>query len=406
LLVVALWGAGQADLIEGQFLSFSDLIWTIAIVLANGIVAMLIIRRYPRHFVGWALLVVSFSNALMQFSGSFATSYANPTPALSTPGVIFFGWVARWIWLPVAVTPFVLIPHFFPDGRLLSKRWRIPAAAAPAGLLVAIISWAVNPVVSNDIPVPNPVDVGLNAAQAVLLFEGVAMPLFWVASLSGFASVFLRYRRSGPVRRAQMKWVLYVLGVMFSISVVEQLLPAISPEGLGQLLEELDYSNRLVWIFSTVIPIAMGIAIMRYRLFDIDLIIRRTLIYGVVTASLAAVYFGSVVLLQRLSTGVSGEQSPLIIVISTLLIAALFSPLRRRAQELIDRRFYRAKYDMVQTLAGFAQTARDETNLDALTGELAAVVRTTMQPESVGVWLRSEVDGDLVRDSSLQETRP
>lgn len=135
-------------------------------------------------------------------------------------------------------------------------------------------------------------------------------------------------------------------------------------------------------------PFVIGLAIFRYRLYDIDIIIRRTLVYSIVTLSLAAVYFASIILLQLLFTGISNQQSPLAIVISTLLIAALFTPLRRRVQNFIDRRFYRKQYDAQQVLARFGQTARDETNIERLTDELAQVVQESMQPESIMVWIK------------------
>jgi hypothetical protein len=136
------------------------------------------------------------------------------------------------------------------------------------------------------------------------------------------------------------------------------------------------------------IPAAIAIAILRYRLYDIDVIIRKTLLYGALTGLLALVYFGSVVLLQGLFEALTGQSSPIVIVISTLLIAALFIPLRRRLQRAIDRRFFRQKYDAQQVLAQFAKTARDEVELEALTAELARVTRETVQPESLTIWLR------------------
>jgi hypothetical protein len=208
-----------------------------------------------------------------------------------------------------------------------------------------------------------------------------------------FAQVY-RYRRvSGPTERLQTRWAMFGLlawPVAWGISgVILVLAPTFDQTTAAtikpQILLDLLVFQPLYLLF----PIGMGIAILRYRLYDIDVIIRKTLVYSVLTVLLAMLYFGSVVLLQRLFGGLTGaQQSPLAVVVSTLVIAALFTPLRRRIQNDIDRRFYRRKYDAQKTLEAFALIARDETDLERLTGELARVVQETMQPESVTVWLK------------------
>ena len=200
-----------------------------------------------------------------------------------------------------------------------------------------------------------------------------------MAALS-VASLVVRYRRAQFRERQQIKWLLFA-GAAFAGYYVLSLWFEENARAQGLL--------NLLFVCSILgIPVAIAIAILRYQLYDIDIIIRKTLLYGGLTATLALVYFGSVLLLQSIVGRGADEQSPLIIVLSTLLIAALSSPLRRRLQETIDRRFYRRKYDAQQVLAQFAQTARDEVSLEALTTALASVVQDTMQPESAAIWLK------------------
>ena len=213
----------------------------------------------------------------------------------------------------------------------------------------------------------------------------------WAVLLLSFAgmsvaSLFVRYRRASLMTRSQIKWLLYAAALFFLIYAVSFVFNNTS-KSVDQ------YVNIAISFGVLMFPAAIAIAILRYRLYDIDIIIRRTAVYAVLTGLLALVYFGSVVLLQQAFGKLTGvEQSPLAIVISTLVIAALFTPLRRRIQEWIDRRFFRKKYNAEQVLAAFALTARDETDLDALTAELVRVVQETMQPESVSVWLLDHED--------------
>ena len=224
---------------------------------------------------------------------------------------------------------------------------------------------------------------GASLSPAVFLLFILYLVLTVIAI---FGSLIHNWRTlAEPVARAQLRWLTLGMGIGLGVPFMVM---------IGVLLTGGDFgSANIDWVLWLVLllPVCIAIAITRYRLFDIDVIIRKTLVYSVLTALLGLVYFGSVVLLQRLFGLLTGvEQSPLAIVVSTLAIAALFTPLRRRIQDWIDRRFFRKKYNAQQVLAQFALTARDETDLDALTAELVRVVQETMQPEQVSVWLRKQ----------------
>ncbi|GAH01973.1 unnamed protein product, partial [marine sediment metagenome] len=216
------------------------------------------------------------------------------------------------------------------------------------------------------------------------LWLGAGLLLLIPPIIAFFGQVY-RYRRiSTPEQRQQTKWVLYSLAViLLSLPIITILTPLFLPPDVQTLLE-----FHLGFLVAIIIPLSIGVSILRYRLWDIDLIIRRTLIYGVLSLLLVLLFFSGVVLLQQAFRAFTGQDSPVAIVISTLAIAALFNPLRGRVQEVIDRRFYRRKYDAQKALAEFAATARDEVELEQLTEQLLNVVQETMQPEQVNLWLR------------------
>jgi len=207
-----------------------------------------------------------------------------------------------------------------------------------------------------------------------------------VLLVAAASSVFVRLRRAIGVERQQVKWFAYaaaatVIGLVLAYGIPEMI-------DVPFWFERIGYTILLVLI--PAIPISIGIAILRYRLYDIDILINRTLVYGSLTAMLIALYFGGIVVLQRLFVLLTGQQSTLAVVASTLAIAALFVPLRRRVQAFVDRRFYRRKYDARKTLEAFSTRLREETDLEALNSELVGVVRETLQPAHVSVWLRPE----------------
>jgi hypothetical protein len=226
--------------------------------------------------------------------------------------------------------------------------------------------------------VPNP--IGFITPDLFDTISGPFLILFPIWILLCAASLFLRFRKARGVEREQIKWLFYA-GVVFVLFYM--------PSFVGNTYYQAEnLLNLLLPVGMSTLPIAIGIAILRYRLYDIDVIIRKTLQYALLTGLLLLVYFGSVILLQGLTENLFGEQSPLVIVLSTLAIAALFNPLRTRIQDFIDRRFYRKKYDAEQALTQFTATARDEVDMDQLNAALLQTVEETMQPESVSLWLQ------------------
>jgi hypothetical protein len=215
----------------------------------------------------------------------------------------------------------------------------------------------------------------------IKVVERVVNTLLFVAVIS----LFVRLRHARELERQQIKWFVYATALAICGGIVTYPVS----EAIGSVwLKWIGFVPFLVGVMA--IPISMGIAILRYRLYEIDTLINRTLVYALLTASLVAVYFGAIVLLQRLFVVLTGEKSTLAVVASTLLIAALFNPLRRRIQSFIDRRFYRRKYDARRTLEAFSAKLRDDTDLDALSDDLVGVVRETMQPAHISLWLRPD----------------
>ncbi len=227
-------------------------------------------------------------------------------------------------------------------------------------------------------------------AEAIV---GILVPIhFCLYGISLLAQIY-RYRRvSTPIQRQQTKWVVFgfaILLALVSVGVLVLIPPPRDPNGSINIVFRMT-GPSLVLVGIMTAPLSLGLSILRYRLWDIDLLIRRTLVYSVLTGALALVYFSSVVLLQRIFASLTGQQqNEIVTVISTLAIAALFIPLRRRVQDVIDRRFYRRKYDAAKVIAEFGATCRDETDLDKLAASLIAVVQETMQPEHVSLWLAS-----------------
>jgi hypothetical protein len=252
-----------------------------------------------------------------------------------------------------------------------------------AYILVGVLTAAFSPgaYLGSLGPIRNPLGIeGLTQFYKAVLYT--MSPALFIATAF---SLFVRLRRAVGVERQQLKWLAYAAGGLAICSILIIISIAIDTPGWYEWV-----ANAIVVAVTPGVPISIGIAILRYRLYDIDLLINRTLVYGSLTATLVAIYFGGIVLLQGLYVALTGEQSALAVVASTLLIAALFTPFRRRIQSFIDRGFYRKKYDARKTLEAFSVKLRDETDLEALNEDLVGVVRETMQPAHVSLWLRPE----------------
>jgi hypothetical protein len=317
------------------------------------------------------------------------------TTAGSWPFGSFFAWLSTWIFAPGFVASFPLTLLLFPTGRPPSPRWRpllwlIAAGLALAVLPMLVVAW---PLRGPDLITGYLWDGEVTGELAVVL-QRTGVGVIIVCILASVVSIGFRYRRAAGEERQQLKWLVYAGALTFVVTVTA------SPAAFFELP---GFAGALLSILATLalpsIPVAVGIAILKHRLYDIDIVINRTLVYGSLTATLVMVYVGSVVSLQFIFRILTGQESQLAVVASTLVIAAMFGPLRRRVQGFIDRRFYRRKYDAAKTLETFSARLREQTDLGALSGDLTTVVRETMQPEYISLWLRPPTDG--ARDQRL-----
>jgi hypothetical protein len=349
------------------------------VILAFSTVGALVASRRPDNLIGWLFCCGALIWSLGELSLEYGV-YALVTTPGALPAGVWVAWFGAWARGIGGFFIVVFLLLLFPTGRLPTRRWRVVAWAAVGYVaLFTLVSW-LSPA-SQDFrlsSVRNPLGFDLRIMN---LFAGVVFLSLPLLLLASGAAVIVRFRRARGDERQQIKWFAYAVLVMVFLFTLGQSL------GLTQvvLVAPLVFAVPL-----SGLPVATGIAILKYRLYDIDVIINRTLVYGSLTVALVTLYFGGIVVLQRLFVLLTGEKSTLAVVASTLVIAALFNPLRRRIQSFIDRRFYRSRYDARKTLEAFSAKLRDETDLDALNDELVQVVRETIQPAHVSLWLRQE----------------
>jgi hypothetical protein len=351
---------------------------------AFAVVGAVLVAKRPTNIIGWIMATVALMMVIFH-AGLIYAVYVMATHSQPDALAVVGAWIGNWYWYLLLALTLIYVPLFFPDGRLPSHRW-VPVAVLPGiGTLGTVVLGALtetlvlDPVVKDvHYRIENPIGIeGLGRVEDLPIF-GLLTGLLFVGLLGAVASVVVRFRRSRGVERQQMKWFLYAVALMLAFPL----------EVVGYLPEIV--SNVLFGVVLIALPTAIGIAVLRYRLYDIDLVINRTLVYGPLTAMLALFYLGGVVSMQYAFRTLTGQESQVAIVASTLAIAALFNPLRRRVQAFVDRRFYRRKYDARKTLEALSAKLRDETDLNALSDDLVGVVRETMQPAHVSVWLRPE----------------
>jgi hypothetical protein len=351
------------------------------------IVAALIVSHQPRNSLGWVLMVpvglYVVGGPITSYIERFAPSSSEPTVP-----ILLMVWFNNWNWL-LLIFPLLFILLLFPNGQPPTPRWRWVGVAAIAWaalfVLLAALPQQINVATTTNVVVDNP--IGVLGKDTVERLVGVWIVGLLALALACAVALFVRYRRANETEREQIKWLLYACALFLVVYV----------GGFANALGGKASVGGYIWgvffgLSVIALPTAIGIAILRYRLYDIDVVINRTLVYGSLTAALALTYFGGVATTQAIFRALTGqEQQPqLAIVVSTLVIAALFTPLRRRIQSFIDRLFYRKKYDAAKTLEAFSAKLRDETDLEALNANLVGVVRETMQPAHASLWLRPD----------------
>jgi hypothetical protein len=379
--------------------------WFLVLLVILSTMGALIVARRPGNRIGWSFGAAGLGLALRAFASEYAI-YALLINPGSLPGGAWLAWVSNWLTVPAIYSAFAALLLLFPTGRLLSPPWR------PVAWMV--VGWIVGVAVGNFAYPPDPylgveAPVRLNeaAGQIMTAIGGLAWLLVALAIPAAAASLVVRFRRSRGQERQQLKWLAYsaaLLGVgLLGIGLVDIL------DQLGWVRRQ---STRPVWtvlggvaiLGVTGLPVTAGIAILKYRLYDIDRLINRTLVYGLLTAPLAAVYAGLVLSIGQLSGAIGTEPPSWAVASATLAVAALVQPARRRIQTVVDRRFNRRKYNAAQTIQAFSTRLRDQVDLDTLSSELLAVVDQTMEPTQVSLWLRPSPPGSS--DTPRSEAQP
>jgi hypothetical protein len=356
-------------------------------LLAYPTVGAIVASRRPNNLVGWILCGIGLLFGVAAFADAYAY-YARAAGPGSLPGGMYMAWFSdKLLWLPGLFLGSALLVLLFPNGRLLSRSWRAVVWLAVGGSAMTALLFATSPGRISPYRISNPFGIEGTLRIILELLGDLGAATLLVCCVLAVISVFVRLQSAQGEERQQIKWFAYAAAVLLSTFFLGLPLAAvIAAIGLGWV------APIPIVIGILAIPAAVGVAMLRYRLYDIDVVINRTLVYVSLTLMLALLYFGGVTATQAVFTPLTGqeEQPQLALVVSTLVIAALFNPLRRRIQSFIDRRFYRSKYDASKTLEAFSAKLRNDTDLATLSEDLVGVVKETMQPAHVSLWLRPD----------------
>jgi hypothetical protein len=390
-------------LVLNRDLGFRALSPHLFVVPGFAVVGLVLAVRRPDHAIGWLFVGMGLVAAVQAFAFGYAARGFVTAPA-SLPAASWMAWLAAWTWT-LNLPALALLLLLFPDGRVPSPRWRVVPwllGVAVAGVTV----WTMlqpGPIDLGVVTIANPAGLAalddpairaLGNAPGILVF----LTLF-IGSVACALAPFVRRRQAAPIERQQLKWLAFVAGSSGLAGAIGFLMAGLASSIVGGLLLVVALAGIAVGI-----PVAVGLAILRYRLYDIDRVINRTLVYGLLTAVLGLGYAGVVLVLGQGFGGVGGNPPSWGVAGATLAAAALFQPLRRRIQQAVDRRFNRRRYNTARTIQAFSTRLRDQIDLDTLSAELLAVVDQTMEPTRVSLWLRPPKHGSS--DTAGSEVRP
>jgi MFS family permease len=411
-LAWALWGFVVASLALSVPLAVADPVGTaeqggawiyvifMTFVLTFSTAGVLIVGRQSRNPIGWLLLACALGYAVAGLTNAYA-SYGLFTRPGELPGITLAAWASSWLFLAGAGPASTFLLLLFPTGRVPSRRWRAVGWLAGVGMVLIVtgIALAPGPIAGDRRAPTNPIGIpgGEQIVSVVGTLGGVA---FFLAVFGSVVSLTVRFRRARQVERQQLKWLSYA-AVLVGLAVLFQI---VVTAVWGETVLTTSLSNGAVSGSLVCVPVAVGIAILRYRLYDIDRLISRTLEYVLLTVVLGLGYAGVVLGLGQLFGGVTGNPPSWAIAGATLAVAALFQPARRRIQTAVDRRFNRRRYNTAKTIQAFSTRLRDQIDLDTLTAELLAVVDQTMEPTQASLWLRPSPPGSS--GTARREPRP